>query len=147
MNTEFAPARKHNACASSLSDMRPALNTPWVEMFPNKESRPARHTMKGHFDEPDKSSILSKYPKFLANHHAVHFLSDSIKVIMTGGISPHDLETLMEQDLEVRHHDECRPAATLAKVADELNIEGIHLFTFNNIADTAEWQRKTVGAN
>ena len=32
--------------------------------------------------------------------------------------------------------------APLAKVADELSIEGIHLFTFNNIEDTAEWQRK-----
>ena len=30
----------------------------------------------------------------------------------------------------------------LAKVADELNIEGIHMFTFNNIADTAAWQRQ-----
>ncbi len=35
-------------------DMRPALNVPWVEMFPNKESRPARHTMKGDFDEAAK---------------------------------------------------------------------------------------------
>jgi hypothetical protein len=29
----------------------------------------------------------------------------------------------------------------LSKVADELRIEGVHLFTFNNIDATAEWQR------
>ena len=30
----------------------------------------------------------------------------------------------------------------LSKRADELNIEGLHLFTFNNVQATAEWQRK-----
>lgn len=35
-------------------DMRPALNVPWVEMFPHADSRPTRHTMKGRFDEPEK---------------------------------------------------------------------------------------------
>ena len=32
----------------------------------------------------------------------------------------------------------------LAKVADELNIEGVHLFTFNNIDATAVWQQKSL---
>lgn len=34
--------------------MRPALNGPWLEMFPDEHSRPARHTMKADFDEPAK---------------------------------------------------------------------------------------------
>jgi hypothetical protein len=29
----------------------------------------------------------------------------------------------------------------LAKVSDELNLEGVHLFTFNNVDATAEWQK------
>ena len=81
--------------------------------------------LESHVENPKESAIISKYPKFLANHHAVHFLSDSIKVIMTGGISPHDLETLMEQDLEVRHHDDSRPAQALTKMADSLPGMGI----------------------
>src|SRR5262245_44242401 len=36
--------------------------------------------LEGHFDNPANSSILSQYPKFLARHHAVDFLSDSVKV-------------------------------------------------------------------
>ncbi|MFM7251491.1 MAG: 5,10-methylenetetrahydrofolate reductase [Ilumatobacteraceae bacterium] len=39
-------------------------------------------------------------------------------------------------------YDPMKLLTPLGKVADELNIEGVHLFTFNNIKDTADWQRK-----
>ncbi len=81
--------------------------------------------LEPHFEAPDKSSVMMKYPAFLARHEAVDFLADSIKVIIVGGIAPHDLEALMEQDLEVRHHDASKPAATLGKVADALPGDGI----------------------
>ena len=81
--------------------------------------------LESHFEAPAKSPIMSKYPKFLNNHHAVDFLADSIKVIMSGGLGPHDLEALMDQDIEVSHHELTRPAGTLAKVADALPGLGI----------------------
>jgi chemotaxis protein MotA len=81
--------------------------------------------LEPHFETPDKSSVMMKYPAFLKRHEAVDFLADSVKVIIVGGIAPHDLEALMEQDLDVRHHDACRPAATLNKVADALPGLGI----------------------
>jgi chemotaxis protein MotA len=81
--------------------------------------------LESHFEAPSSSAILSKYPGFLARHHAVDFLADSVKVIIIGGLAPHDLETLMEQDLEVHHHQAARPGATLSKVADALPGLGI----------------------
>ena len=81
--------------------------------------------LEAHFETPANSSIVSKYPKFLARHHAVDFLSDSIKVIIIGGIGAHDFEALMDEDLEVRHEYDGKPAATLAKVADALPGLGI----------------------
>jgi chemotaxis protein MotA len=81
--------------------------------------------LEAHFEAPEKSSILSKYPQFLARHHAVDFLADSIKVIIIGGVGAHDLETLMDLDLEVRHHEVIKPAATLGKIADALPGLGI----------------------
>jgi len=81
--------------------------------------------LEPHFEAPAKSSIMTKYPKFLSRHHAVDFLADSIKVIIIGGIGAHDFEALMDEDLEVRHHEEARPAATLSKVADALPGLGI----------------------
>ncbi len=81
--------------------------------------------LESHFEKPAESAIMSKYPKFLARHHAVDFLADSVKVIIIGGIGPHDFENLMDLDLEVRHHEEARPAATLNKVADAMPGLGI----------------------
>jgi chemotaxis protein MotA len=81
--------------------------------------------LEPHFESPENSSVMSKYPRFLARHHAVDFLADSIKVMIIGGIGPHDLDNLMELDLEVRHHHEGRPAQTLSKIADALPGLGI----------------------
>lgn len=81
--------------------------------------------LEAHFEKPAESAIMKRYPKFLAKHHAVDFLADSIKVIIIGGIGAHDFESLMEQDLEVHHHEATRPATTLNKVADALPGLGI----------------------
>jgi chemotaxis protein MotA len=82
-------------------------------------------TLESHFDHPEQSSILSRYPKFLARHHSVAFLADSIKVIIVGGMHPHDLEALMDEDLQVHHENERGPAGALTKVADALPGLGI----------------------
>jgi chemotaxis protein MotA len=81
--------------------------------------------LESHVESPAKSAVLSKFPDFLARHTAVDFLSDSVKVMIVGGMSPHDLEMLMDEDLEVRRHHAGRPAATLTKIADALPGLGI----------------------
>lgn len=81
--------------------------------------------LESHVEDPDKSAIFAKFPTFLGNHHAVAFMSDSIRVIILGGIAPHDLEALMDQDLDVHHETSLKPAQTLGKVADALPGLGI----------------------
>lgn len=81
--------------------------------------------LEPHFEDPKNSTIMSRYPKFLARHDAVDFLADSAKVLIVGGISPHDLEALMDEDLRVHHETELQPAAALAKLGDALPGLGI----------------------
>jgi chemotaxis protein MotA len=81
--------------------------------------------LEPHFENPEASAIMSRFPKFLSRHHSVAFLSDSIKVIIVGGMNAHDLEALMDEDLHIHHEDERSPAATLTKVADALPGLGI----------------------
>ena len=81
--------------------------------------------LEPHFEKPAESAILSQHPKLLANHHALCFLSDSVKVLVMGGISALDLEALMDEDLEVHHEDEEKPAAAVSKIADALPALGI----------------------
>lgn len=81
--------------------------------------------LEAHFEKPAESSILAQNPKFLSRHQSVDMLADSIKIIIIGGMQPHDLEALMDSDIEVHHHDELAPAGALAKVADALPGLGI----------------------
>jgi chemotaxis protein MotA len=81
--------------------------------------------LESHCDDPKSSSVFSRFPKFLANHHAVDFFTDSVRVIIMGGVSPFDLESMMDLDLEIHHHEALKPAQTLAKVGDALPGMGI----------------------
>jgi chemotaxis protein MotA len=82
-------------------------------------------SLEAHFEDPSKSPILSRYPKFLSRHEAVDFLADSAKVIIVGGIAAHDLEALMDEDLKVHHDEALRPSAVLTKIGDALPGLGI----------------------
>jgi chemotaxis protein MotA len=81
--------------------------------------------LESHFEDPEKSPVLAKFPEFLKRHHAVDFLSDSVKVIIVGGIAPHDLEALMDEDLEVHHAHAMNPSTTVMRIADALPGLGI----------------------
>jgi len=82
-------------------------------------------SLESHAEYPDKSEIFKKYPHFLGNHHAVEFLADSLKVMISGGLPPMELEALMDSDLEAHHEEVLKPSAALNKVGDALPGLGI----------------------
>ncbi len=81
--------------------------------------------LENHIEHPQDSEIFKKYPKFLKNHHAVNFFSDTMRVIISGSVQPHDLEDLMEGDIEILHEEELKPSQALSSVADSLPGLGI----------------------
>jgi chemotaxis protein MotA len=76
-------------------------------------------------EEPAKSPVFSKYPSLLKNHHALHFVCDTVRLLVTGGVQTHDLDQMMELDLEVHHHESTLPPTALTTVADSLPGLGI----------------------
>lgn len=76
-------------------------------------------------ENPAKSQILSKYPKFLKNHHAVNFICDTLRMAISGGVPAFDLDQMMEMDMEVHHHHATQPISALSTVADALPGLGI----------------------
>jgi chemotaxis protein MotA len=82
-------------------------------------------SLESHVETPDKSEIFKKYPTFLRNHHAVYFLADSLKVMISAGLPPIEMEALMESDLDTHHQEAMLPANALFKVADALPGLGI----------------------
>ena len=81
--------------------------------------------LESHVDNPKESPVFAKYPKFLARESSLAFLTDSARVIVVGGLAPHDFDHLMSEDIEVRHRERLHPSVTLNKVADALPGLGI----------------------
>jgi chemotaxis protein MotA len=82
-------------------------------------------SLEGDADAPDKSPIFSKYPKFLKDHHAAHFVCDSLRMAASGGIEPFDADQMMELDMDVHHHEATQPVMALSTMADSLPGLGI----------------------
>jgi chemotaxis protein MotA len=76
-------------------------------------------------DNPQKSAVFSKYPKFLKNHHASNFLCDTLRMAVSGGVDPLEIDQMMDVDLEVHHRESGEPVAALSTMADALPGLGI----------------------
>src|ERR1700691_2626562 len=68
-------------------------------------------------EDPEKSPIFSRYPAFLGDHHARDFVCDTMRMAITGGVNPFDVE--------VHHHASNQPNQSLSSVADALPGLGI----------------------
>lgn len=76
-------------------------------------------------NEPETSSIFSKYPKFLANSHAVEFFCDAMKMLVNGAAQPEELEIAMETEMETHHEESSFSPSILTRAADSLPGLGI----------------------
>lgn len=78
-----------------------------------------------HIETPSESAIFKKYPIVTTDHHMMEFITDCLRLISGGNLDPHELESLLEYELETHHHEAAEPAHAVQKVADALPGFGI----------------------
>ncbi|MEY4760687.1 MAG: flagellar motor stator protein MotA [Pseudomonadota bacterium] len=78
-----------------------------------------------HIENPEQSDIFKRYPFVLADHHMMEFITDCLRLISGGNLDPHELESLLEYELETHHHEAAEPAHAVQKVSDALPGFGI----------------------
>lgn len=78
-----------------------------------------------HVEKPHESEIFRRYPSFHGNHHAVAFLADTMKVLLTGAVEDHHLSEILELDLEQHHHEAMVIPTQLQLVSDAMPGFGI----------------------
>jgi chemotaxis protein MotA len=81
--------------------------------------------VESHVEDPESSEIFKKYDSFYGNHEAMAFLSDTMKVLLTGAVDDHHLSEILDLDLEQHHHEASQIPAALNTVADALPGFGI----------------------
>jgi len=90
----------------------------------NKARKEGLMGLESDVEEPSKSPVFSKHPKFLKDHHVRDFVCDTLRMAVTGA-DPFDLDQLLDLDMEVHHHDAGQPIAALSTMADSLPGLGI----------------------
>jgi chemotaxis protein MotA len=78
-----------------------------------------------HIEDPSKSDIFKKYPVVTADHHMMEFITDCLRLISGGNLDPHELESLLEYELDTHHKEAAEPSHAVQKVADALPGFGI----------------------
>jgi chemotaxis protein MotA len=81
--------------------------------------------LESHIENPDQSSVFTQYPQFLNNHHLLHFMCDTFRLVVLGGVPAHDMEALMDGDIETHHHEGTKPGMILQKIGDSMPGLGI----------------------
>jgi chemotaxis protein MotA len=93
--------------------------------FLNKVRKEGLVAVEADVEKPGESEVFKKYPDFLKDHHAESFVCDTLRMAITGGVEPFDMDQMMELDMEVHHHEVMQPIAALSTVADALPGLGI----------------------
>ena len=93
--------------------------------FLNKVRKEGLLAVEMDVEKPKESAIFKNYPEFLADHHALDFVCDTLRTAITGGVEPFDMDQMMELDMEVNHHGAMQPVDSLTTVADSLPGLGI----------------------
>jgi chemotaxis protein MotA len=75
--------------------------------------------------DPSKSDLISKYPLLAGNHHALEFLTDSLRLVIDGSVQPEELDNILDSTIETHHVEAHMPVNILAKTADALPGIGI----------------------
>ncbi len=76
-------------------------------------------------DAPKESALFRKYPRVLKDHHLVEFITDYLRLMVSGKLNALEIEALMDGEIDTHHHEGEIPAHALQRVADGLPAFGI----------------------
>jgi chemotaxis protein MotA len=76
-------------------------------------------------EEPHSSPLFQKYAVVGSDHHVVEFITDYLRMMVSGNLNAHEIESLMDSEIETHHHEAHAPAAAIARLAGALPAFGI----------------------
>jgi chemotaxis protein MotA len=82
-------------------------------------------SVESDVDSPENSPLFSKYPSIMSDHHIVEFLTDYLRLMVSGSMNAFEIENLMDNEIETHHHEGEVPAHVVAKLGDGMPAFGI----------------------
>ncbi len=85
----------------------------------------SRSEVEGHFDSPRESPIFTAFPKLMLNADLVTFICDYCRLIIIGNAKTHEIEALLDEEIQTLTYDRFKPVHALNAVGDGLPALGI----------------------
>jgi chemotaxis protein MotA len=81
--------------------------------------------LESHVEKPEESTLFQQFPKFAGDHHALVFLCDYLRMLTLGTDDAHQVEALIDEELETHHTEYAQVATAIQTVADSMPALGI----------------------
>lgn len=91
----------------------------------NKARREGLMAIEADIEDTHASDLFNSAPKVAADHHAVDFIADYLRLMISGASNPYQLEDLMIAELDSHHHEALMPSGAVGEVSQALPAFGI----------------------
>ena len=85
----------------------------------------SRSEVEAHIDNPEDSAIFQAFPLVLKRHDLTHFICDYCRLIIIGNARPHEIEALMDEEIQTIRSDSLKPYHAMMMVGDGFPAIGI----------------------
>ncbi|MFO1253044.1 MAG: flagellar motor stator protein MotA [Inhella sp.] len=76
-------------------------------------------------EDPHNSPLFQKYPNVGHDHHVTEFVTDYLRMMVSGNLNAHEIEALMDAEIDTHHAEAHAPVAALNRLAGGLPAFGI----------------------
>jgi chemotaxis protein MotA len=91
----------------------------------NKVRQEGLMSIETDIEAPTESALFKKYPKIESDHHLVEFITDYLRMMVSGNLNSLEIEALMDGEIDTHHHEGEVPAHAIQRTADGLPAFGI----------------------
>ncbi len=91
----------------------------------NKVRKEGLMSIERDIETPKESALFAKYPKVASDHHLLEFMTDYLRLMVSGNMNAFEIENLMDHEIETHHHEAEEPGHIVQKIADGLPAFGI----------------------
>jgi chemotaxis protein MotA len=108
-------------------------------------------TLEAHVENPEESELFKTFPLFYNDHHARTFMCDYLRMMVLGSDNPHEMETLIDEEIETHHNEHMQISNAIQTMADATPALGIVaavlgvIHTMGSITEPPEVLGKLIG--
>ncbi len=82
-------------------------------------------SIEADVERPQESPLFQRYPAVAGDHHLIEFMTDYLRMMVSGNLNAFEIENLMDNEIDTHHHEAMVPSHAIQKMADGLPAFGI----------------------